>query len=134
ITINALLQYSWHKLLSVYGNSRTTVVGTTVSGRNLPIDDIETSVGLYINTLPLIIVHDSDDHILVQLKAVQDKINELNSHSTISLAKLQSSGRRLFNSLFVYENYPVLQGKVDSIIKLNAVRGIEELDYQLPVI
>ena len=33
-------------------------------------------------------------------------INEINIRSNISLAALQSGGERLFDSLFVYENYP----------------------------
>ncbi|NDB85333.1 MAG: gramicidin biosynthesis protein, partial [Alphaproteobacteria bacterium] len=46
ITFNAILQFAWHKVLSVYGGSKQTIVGVTVSGRNLPIDHIEQSVGL----------------------------------------------------------------------------------------
>ena len=59
VTLNAILQFVWHKVLDVYGTSNsgssTTIVGTTISGRDLPINNIESSVGLYINTLPLII-------------------------------------------------------------------------------
>ena len=58
VTLNAILQYAWHKVLSIYSHNRQTVVGTTVSGRNLPIENIESSVGLYINTLPLIVEHE----------------------------------------------------------------------------
>ena len=62
ITLNAILQYVWHKVLAIYGtnndnNNSITVVGTTVSGRDLPIHDLESSVGLYINTLPLVVEH-----------------------------------------------------------------------------
>ena len=134
ITINAILQYAWHRLLSVYGNSNTTVVGTTISGRNLPIDDIESSVGLYINTLPLIIVHRDNQTILEALQVVQDKINNLNEYSNVSLAKLQHSGTRLFDSLFVYENYPIPKENKDSIIKLSFNKAIEELDYPLGLV
>ena len=126
------MQYCWHKLLSTYGNSQTTTVGTTISGRNLPIDHIEDSVGLYINTLPLIVEHDTDA-IIVKLNEVQHQLNELNEHSDINLTKLQSGGRRLFDSLFVYENYPTQSSKVDSIIQLGEFKGIEELDYPLGV-
>lgn len=90
------------------GNSQQTVVGTTVSGRNLPIDNIETSVGLYINTLPLIVDHQrqSKKSLLEAIKDIQSNLNEINSRSNTSLAKLQRNGERLFDSLFVYENYP----------------------------
>ena len=58
VTLNSILQYTWHKVLNIYSSSLYTIVGTTVSGRNLSIDNIENSVGLYINTLPLIVKHD----------------------------------------------------------------------------
>ena len=57
ITISSLLQYAWHKALSIYSNSEHTTVGMTVSGRNIPIDGIENAVGLLINTLPLCVEH-----------------------------------------------------------------------------
>ena len=50
ITLNAVTQYVWHKILSIYSYSDKTVVGTIASGRNLPVNDIEQSVGLHINT------------------------------------------------------------------------------------
>ena len=57
ITLNAILQYVWHKVLSIYGtnnssNNITTIVGTTISGRDLPINNIESSIGLYIKYSP----------------------------------------------------------------------------------
>src|SRR6185437_2630586 len=135
ITINAILEYAWHKLLSVYGYTATTVVGTIISGRNLAIDDIDTSVGLYINTLPLIVKHDAGNTILEAIKSVQSNIIEMNNHSNVSLVNLQKEGRRLFDSLFAYENYPVFMsdGINDNTLRVNSLEIIEELDYPLGV-
>ena len=52
ITVNAAVQFAWHKLLQLYTGESKTVVGTTVSGRDMPIEGLKTSIGLYINTLP----------------------------------------------------------------------------------
>lgn len=134
ITINALLQYVWHKILKAHCNTTCTVVGTTISGRNLPVDGIEESVGLFINTLPLIVQHNDNDTILSCIQKIQDSINELNSHSNIDLAMLQINGQRLFNNIFVFENYPTTSHKADSLIKLKFIQGIEELDYPLGII
>src|SRR6185369_11937575 len=78
ITINVIVQFLWHKLLQVYSNSRQTIVGTTVSGRDLPIEGIEKSVGLYINTLPLVIDWENDNTTLSQLHKIQEQITALN--------------------------------------------------------
>ncbi|MCW3464493.1 non-ribosomal peptide synthetase [Chitinophaga nivalis] len=131
VTVNAVLQYLWHKQLSVYGGTATTVVGMTVSGRNLAIDHIEESVGLYINTLPVILEH-KDEDILATIRHLQDQINEMSGRSDISLSGLQQ-GERLFNSLFVYENYPESKGGAGDALGLALIEGIEKLDYPLAV-
>src|ERR1700733_5908814 len=137
VTLNAILQYTWHKVLNIYGNSNQTVVGTTVSGRNLPIDDIENSVGLYINTLPLTVEHQSKitKSIIESIKDIQTDINEMNSRSDISLVKLHKGSQRLFDSLFVYENYPnPTNEEQQSRIKIGFKGGVDKLDYPLGII
>lgn len=136
ITLNTLLQYAWHKTLSIYGGVSQTIVGTTVSGRNLPIDDIGDSVGLYINTLPLIINHQNqkDKSIIEFLKEIQESINEMNSRSNINLAILQKGGERLFDSLFIYENFPSdSSSEVQSFFKITFEEANEKFDYPLAV-
>ncbi|MDA0939158.1 MAG: condensation domain-containing protein, partial [Proteobacteria bacterium] len=134
ITVNAILQYVWHRALSIYGNNKQTVVGTIISGRNLPIDNIESSVGLYINTLPLVVNHGMGSVIDV-VKKIQEDINEINVRNEVSLSKLQSGGERLFDSLFVYENYPNPTGKEgENELKIRFKESIEKLDYPLAVI
>ena len=135
VTLNAILQYVWHKILSVYNNSNQTFVGTVVSGRNIRVNNIENSVGLYINTLPLIINHESskNQNILDLIKVVQSSINEINMRSNISLSKLQDKGRRLFDSLFIYENYPI-QLKEEDKFKIKFKKSIEKLDYPLAMV
>ncbi|NDA90393.1 MAG: hypothetical protein EBY20_05755, partial [Alphaproteobacteria bacterium] len=137
ITLNAILQYVWHKTLSIYGNSKQTVVGTTVSGRNLPVDDIENSVGLYINTLPLIVNHENKEvkTVVDVIRNIQNDINEINNRSNIDLARLQAEGRRLFDSLFIYENYPNINNKEqENILRINFKEVVEKLDYPLAVV
>jgi amino acid adenylation domain-containing protein/non-ribosomal peptide synthase protein (TIGR01720 family) len=135
VTLNAILQYILHKVLSIYGNSKHTVVGATVSGRNLPIDDIESSVGLYINTLPLIVDHEAQENmrIIEAIRKLQDNINEINTRSVVELATLQKGGGRLFDVLCVYENYPtnVISEEQDSTLVIKFTGGVEKLDYPL---
>ncbi|WP_133134280.1 non-ribosomal peptide synthetase, partial [Legionella santicrucis] len=110
ITLNAIILYAWHQVMRIYGNGKQTVVGTIVSGRNIPVDRVEHSVGLYINTLPMIVDHTQHDSlsVLAAIRSVQDISNEINQRSAMSLAKLQSQGERLFDCLFMYGNYPNL--------------------------
>ncbi|CAF3562419.1 unnamed protein product, partial [Rotaria socialis] len=139
ITLSSIFLFVWHKILSVYGNSSQTVIGTTVSGRNLPVNDIETSVGLFINTLPLIVNHYADGLIIDAIKDIQDKMNEMITRSNVDFSQLSKGKmkRSLFDCLFVYENYPTLEGKVqgnEQLLKFETKYSVEKLDYPLAVV
>ncbi len=134
VTLNAICQYVWHKVLSIYTRNNKSVVGTIVSGRNLPIDNIENSVGLFINTLPLIVEHKGDQAVIDQIKTIQNNINEINSRSNVSLSSMQQEGQRLFDTLFVFENYPHPIGNIYKELKVKFKQGIEKLDYPLGVL
>ncbi|MBL3550485.1 non-ribosomal peptide synthase/polyketide synthase, partial [Chryseobacterium sp. KMC2] len=132
-TVNAVLQYLWHSQLGMHSGVETTVVGTTVSGRSLPVDDIESSAGLFINTLPLIVEH-TEGKVVDIISDIQQRISELNTHSDVSLGELQHDARRMFSSLFVYENYPVPTGGDDSNELGFIFKGsVEKLDYPLGI-
>ena len=83
LTLHSVLQFVWHQMLHVIGGARTTVVGTIVAGRTLPIDGIEESVGLFINTLPLIVDHDDQTTktVAAAIADIQDAVNKTNSRS-----------------------------------------------------
>jgi amino acid adenylation domain-containing protein/non-ribosomal peptide synthase protein (TIGR01720 family) len=134
VTLSAVTQYVWHKILNIYSYGQFTITGTTVSGRNLAIDDIENSVGLFINTLPLIVDHQVNNKIIDIIKEIQNDINELNIRSQVNLANLQSAGERLFNNLFVFENYPNENITFDNKIKINFISAEENSDYPINVI
>jgi amino acid adenylation domain-containing protein/non-ribosomal peptide synthase protein (TIGR01720 family) len=138
ITISVMVQFLWHKLLQVYSGSKQTIVGTTVSGRDLPVAGIEQSVGLYINTLPLIIDWENDNTILSQLHLLQDQLRGLSTHSFANLAKLQRDGERLFHSLFVYENYPLPKDagthEKGGAARVSLRKAIEKVDYPLSIL
>ncbi|PZX36282.1 non-ribosomal peptide synthase protein (TIGR01720 family)/amino acid adenylation domain-containing protein, partial [Nonlabens dokdonensis] len=133
VTINVIVQFIWHKLLQVYSSSPHSIVGTTVSGRDLPIEGIEESVGLFINTLPLVVNWDNDNSILSQLHDIQKQITGLNSNSFADLSKLQKGEGRLFHSLFVFENYPTPKGSSREISKARMRDAIEKSDYPLNI-
>ena len=79
-----IVQFIWHKFLQAYSNNQESIVGTTISGRDLPVYGIEESVGLYINTLPLIIDWDNDNSVIDQMQQIQDKITEMNTNGLLS--------------------------------------------------
>ncbi|AOM39757.1 non-ribosomal peptide synthetase [Xenorhabdus hominickii] len=137
VTLNVALQFAWHKLLHIYTGDEQTIVGTTISGRDVPVEGIESSVGLYINTLPLVVQWKQTDSVVTVLQYIQKDIADLNSHSAVSLASLQSGGERLFQSLLVFENYPapVADENQTGIEQTLIFRGtVQKVDYPLSLI
>ncbi|WP_083704450.1 non-ribosomal peptide synthetase [Serratia oryzae] len=128
VTLNVMLQFVWHKLLHIYSRQEVTLVGTTVSGRNLPIDGIEDSVGLYINTLPLRVDWDNDHSCLQQLQEIQRSLNELDEYCYQPLAELSYGGEALFHTLLVFENYPSAD-TADMPVRVRSTA--EKTDYPL---
>ncbi len=136
VTLNVLLQFAWHKLIQIYTGDPQTIVGTTLSGRTIPIPGIEESVGLYINTLPLMMAWCDEGSIRDHLHLITSELSAISEYSFVELASLQVEGRRLFHSLFIAENY-IKSGSSDEIKKHLACQvqsTIETLDYPLALI
>ncbi len=138
LTWSNLIMWCWSKALSVYDNRNDNIIGITLSGRNLPINDIEQSVGLYINTLPLVVRHDSNESILNILKNIQKDTEQLNQLTYTNLSSLNSNtSDRLFATMVVYENYPIPTNKdnqeVNTLVPI-FLSSVEKTDYPLTVL
>nr|WP_269808913.1 non-ribosomal peptide synthetase [Enterovibrio nigricans] len=135
VTTNVALQFAWHKLIQMTTQDVQTIVGSTVSGRDAPIDGIEASVGLYINTLPLAVKWDESATIADVLRNIHRGIAELSSFSSMSLADLQRDGKRLFHSLFIFENYPSYADETTSGLASDTVprSWSDKMDYPFSI-
>ncbi|WP_237386368.1 non-ribosomal peptide synthetase [Xenorhabdus sp. Sc-CR9] len=131
LTLNVMLQFAWHKLLHLFSQQTQTIIGITLSGRNHPISEIEDSVGLFINTLPLMM--DWEPHLtcLQQLHTLHQRMIDLDTYSYQPLAELPFIGEKLFQTLFVYENYPTT--KLD-IMQASVRAAKNDTDYPLNLI
>lgn len=112
VTLNTLLQGAWALLLHHYCGDDDVVFGSTVSGRSEAFRGSENIVGLFINTLPMRLNFSEKVKLLPWLKQVQEKQQAINEHQTTSLVDIQrltglDSDNTLFNSILVFENFPV---------------------------
>ena len=85
------------------------VFGITVAGRPPEIAGIESMVGLFINTLPLRVKLAPDKPVGDLLSELQDGQSRLMAHQHLGLAEIQGlvGLGELFDTLVVFENYPV---------------------------
>ncbi|MHC6226524.1 amino acid adenylation domain-containing protein [Pseudomonas sp. X10] len=111
VTPNTLIQAAWLLLLQRYTGQQTVCFGATVAGRPASLNGAEEMLGLFINTLPIIQAPQPQQRTEDWLQALQGYNLEARDYEHASLADLQRwaghSGQALFDSIVVFENYPV---------------------------
>ena len=111
-TLNTLIQGAWAILLSRYSGEDDVLFGATVSGRPVDLPGVESVVGLFINTLPVRVGIDKDDTLSSWLQQLQAHQAQSRQFEYTPLFEIQSwsevpKDKPLFDSLLVFENYPV---------------------------
>jgi len=111
ITPNTLLQGLWGLLLGRWGAVDDVVYGVIVSGRPYELEGVERMAGLFINGLPLRVRIDPTAELipwLQQLQAEQVEQREFEYSSLEQILVWAGMPRTvpLYESMFVYENYP----------------------------
>ncbi|WP_432079889.1 amino acid adenylation domain-containing protein, partial [Streptomyces sp. YPW6] len=142
LTLNTLTQGVWALLLSRYSRSQDVVFGATVSGRPSALAGVESMVGLFINTLPVRVRVDSGTSVGAWLEHLQREQLELRQYEYSPLADVQRwseipAGEPLFESLFVFENYPLgsVEGDpADNGLDITPLPMTEQTNYPLTAI
>ncbi|MBD2002946.1 MULTISPECIES: non-ribosomal peptide synthetase [Cyanophyceae] len=112
LTLNTLVQGAWALLLSRRSGENDVVYGATVSGRPADLAGAESMVGLLINTLPVRVQVKPEQPLLAWLKQLQAQLVEMRQYEYSPLVEVQGwsevpRGQPLFESILVFENYPV---------------------------
>lgn len=141
LTLNTLLQAAWALLLHKYSGDDDIVFGITVSGRPSELENVESIIGLFINTVPLRIKFNEEDLLETWLKQLMKAQVKVRQHETTPLVEIQSqseldSSRSLFDSIMVFENYPLdddlFKGPAD--LEIFDVKVYEQTNFPLSLI
>ncbi|ORA09993.1 amino acid adenylation domain-containing protein [Mycobacterium arosiense] len=108
-TTNTVLRAGWAQLLMSLTGQRDVVFGAAVSGRSADVPGVESMVGLLINTVPVrarVTAETTAADLLVQL---HNAYRQTLDHEHLALTEIHrlTGHDQLFDTLFVYENYPV---------------------------
>ncbi|MFC7844882.1 amino acid adenylation domain-containing protein [Streptomyces sp. NPDC057382] len=124
VTVNTLVQGAWALLLGQLTGRQDVVFGATVSGRPPAVADVESMVGLFINTLPVRVRHAPGDTLAEILTRLQTSQAGLLEHHHHGLTQIQQAAgvQSLFDTLVVFESYPVDQEGLGAA--LDATAGI----------
>ena len=107
-----LVQGAWSLLLQRYSGDEDVVFGEVVSGRPADLAGVEEMMGVFINTLPVRVHMTSESLLLPWLGELQERQVESHQYEHTPLVQVQRwseipAGTSLFDSLLVYENYPM---------------------------
>ncbi|HEX4390992.1 MAG TPA: amino acid adenylation domain-containing protein, partial [Mycobacterium sp.] len=108
-TVNIVLQGAYAQLLCAMTGRHDVAFGTTVSGRPAELPGAEAMVGLLINTVPVraaITTATTTTDLLDQLHRAHNHTFE-HQHLALSDIHRITGQERLFDTVFVYENYPI---------------------------
>ncbi|QJE01526.1 amino acid adenylation domain-containing protein [Massilia forsythiae] len=110
-TVNTMMQLAWGYLLQRYSGEQHVLFGTTVSGRPAEVRDVEEMVGLFINTVPVRVSFDTTRQVDALLAGLHDAFQASTAHGFLPLTEIArcspAGGGTLFDSIVVFENYPL---------------------------
>ncbi|MFI5511751.1 amino acid adenylation domain-containing protein, partial [Mycobacterium sp. NPDC051804] len=137
-TVSTALQAAWAQVLSSLTGHCDVVFGTVVSGRPAELVGAESMVGLLINTVPVratLTATTTTADLLEQLLRDHHRTLE---HQHLALPEIHrlTGQDQLFDTLFVFENYPVDTAALSSEHNLSVTdfRTRESTHYPLTVV
>ncbi|WCN79542.1 non-ribosomal peptide synthetase [Micromonospora sp. LH3U1] len=138
ITLNTIFQGCWALMLSRYEDTDDVVFGVVVSGRPTELAGAEHMTGLFINTLPLRVRLPGAMPWSEWMRGLQEQNLQMRQYEYSPLERVQRwsglpSVAPLFNTLCVFENYPVEQVP-DVALRLSKPRSEERIHYPLGVV
>ncbi|SAH99072.1 D-alanine-D-alanyl carrier protein ligase [Bordetella ansorpii] len=118
VTLNTLLQAAWAVALSRHTGQRAVTFGVTVAGRPMSLPGADQMLGLFINTLPVVAHCTPGEALWDWLRGLQAQNLASRDHEYTPLNQIQRAGpdgtAALFDTILVFENYPVDQALRDS--------------------
>ncbi|WP_194813355.1 non-ribosomal peptide synthase/polyketide synthase [Nocardia sp. XZ_19_385] len=133
ITANTVVQGAWGILLCALTGRRDVVVGATVSGRPPAIADIDSMVGLFINTVPVRVRFGPQDTLAEVLTGLQARQVALLDHHHVGLSDVHRAMglNALFDTLIGFESYPVDQAGIGAAATTSGI-SIADLRSDAP--
>ena len=139
VTLNTLVQAAWALVLA-RRTGRPALFGVTVAGRPDGLIGADAMLGLFINTLPVLSEPRPDLGIGAYLAALQAQNLSLREHGHIPLFEVQAlagaGGEALFDTVLIFENYPVdpaLRAASPGALAFRDVLVSEDTHYPLTV-
>ena len=140
VTASTVTRGAWALTMAEATRQQEVVFGITASGRPSALPGIAQAVGLFINTLPVRMSMDLDTSWAAWLLQVQVADADLEAYAALPLADIQRASAvppktPLFETLFVFENYPVDQSIAPDVagLHIDDITARDETNYPLAI-
>ena len=137
-TLSTLVQAAWALVLRGCTGRDTVAFGATVAGRPAELEGAQRMLGLFINTVPVVATMRGEQKLGDWLRAWQEQDLARREHEHTPLFEIQAragaAGQGLFDSLVVFENYPVdqvLREAAPGGLRFDGLRVRDETNYPL---
>jgi glycopeptidolipid biosynthesis protein len=129
-TVSTVLQAAWAQMLMWLTGQHDVAFGTAVSGRSAEVPGAESMVGLLLNTVPVRATVTPATTIADLLDHLQSARNATLEHDHLALSEIHrvTGHDQLFDTLFVYENYPIDTAALLSVHEL-AITDFSNREY-----
>ncbi|WP_423194301.1 amino acid adenylation domain-containing protein [Cupriavidus sp. H18C2] len=140
VTLNTLVQAAWLLVLQRCTNQPCVAFGATVAGRPADLPAAQQMLGLFINTLPVVAAPQAAMTVGDWLREVQARNLAIREHEHTPLYDIQRwaghGGQALFDSIVVFENYPVDAAlrRTPGGLAFSGVRNLAETNYPLTLL
>jgi amino acid adenylation domain-containing protein/non-ribosomal peptide synthase protein (TIGR01720 family) len=141
LTLNTLLLGAWSLILGKYSQSDDVMCGVTTSGRPAGLAGVENMLGLFINTLPVRFKLDWQADMLTWCRQLQEEQAEWREYEYSPLVQVHGwseipRNQSLFESIFVFENYPVDDSLLDQTnsVTVRDVQFVDQASFPLSVL
>ncbi|WP_188051873.1 non-ribosomal peptide synthetase [Azospirillum sp. Sh1] len=137
VTLNTLVQGAWGLVLAARSGRNDVLFGVTSSGRPAELDGAEHMLGVFINTLPLRVRVPGQRRLGDYLRGIQADNAAMREHEHSALADIQAQAGvgPLFDTLLVFQNLPMLEGRRRRVgaLDLRQRDNVEHTHYALTV-
>jgi acyl carrier protein len=136
LTVNTVIQAAWALLVHNLTGAGDVSFGTVVSGRPPDLPGVEDIVGLLINTIPVRVRLNPAEPLITLMTRIQHQQSALTPYHHLPLTDItrQTPHHTLFDTVTVYENYPMgsAQSDAETIgLRLAVAEGTDTYHYPL---
>ncbi|OZF26279.1 non-ribosomal peptide synthetase [Rhodococcus sp. 14-2483-1-2] len=127
-TLSSVCQLAWAHVLRQFTGQNRIVFGEVVAGRPTDIDDIDSAIGSFANTVPRVFDMADDRTWRQHLDVVQRQRVELMDYEQYSITEAHkvTGVRRLFDTMIAFQSYPSGRAEMERLL---ARRGLDLVSF-----